>query len=833
MSVWLRSLFVSSAFVLVGALSALATEPTVSRLQDRPKAATTVKEWMAQTEAQQAQLVRVTGVKVNPTQQGLEIALETENGQALQATQQAEGDTLILTVPNAVLALSSGQAFEVQKPSEGIDRIAVTQADATTIRVSITGLNDLPSAEIVAGQGLVLAVTPEEGMEEEITVTGEGEGGYRVPNASTATRTDTPIRDIPQSIQVVPQEVLRDQQVTTLNDALKNVSGATQTAPGYYNQFASFTIRGFEARDDTGNFTRNGLSYAFGGGQSANFANIEQIEVLRGPASVLFGGGNPGGTINIVTKQPLREPYASVEATIGSYNFYRGVIDLSGPLADDKSILYRLTASYENAGSFADFSEREVPAFAGVLRFDIGKNTTLTLDSEYSKVNQGYNNGLPAVGTILPNPNGEIPRNRNISEPDSLYSPEVFRVGYRLEHRFNENWSLQNAFYFSNRYLRNAGSYFISGLDSDLRTVQRGIQDNDYKERAFDFTTNLVGKFSTGSVQHQLLFGVDLRRLDRYQNNFIGFNGTPLDLFNPVYSRERFDVIFSGDDTGLTDSLGIYIQDQITLAENLKLLVGGRFDTFKQTTTDLISNTEQSQSGNAFSPRLGIVYQPIPSISLYASYSRSFTPTSGRTFDGSQFKPGRGTQYEVGVKANLNNRLSATLAFYDLTRSNVVTTDPANPTFSVQTGEQNSRGIELNIAGEVLPGWNVIAGYSYTDAQITQDNSFQTGNRLNNVPENSFNLWTTYELQSGSLKGVGFGLGFFYVGDRQGDLANTFALPSYFRTDAAIFYKRDRFRAALNIRNLFNVNYFESAYSDLTVYPAEPLTVQGTISWQF
>jgi iron complex outermembrane recepter protein len=467
------------------------------------------------------------------------------------------------------------------------------------------------------------------------------------------------------------------------------------------------------------------------------------------------------------------------------------------------------------------------------LKLLTGQNTTLTLDQEYNKINQSYFNGVPAVGTVLPNPNSKIPRNRSIGQPDGAYSPEVVRVGYNLEHQFSENWLLRNAFYYSHFYNKNRNSYFATGLDPDQRTVQRGVQDADDRYQTYDLSTNIVGKFSTGSIKHQLLFGVDLSRYDQYQSEYEGRTGTPLDLFNPDYRSDRFEILFSGNEATLTDSLGVYIQNRVTFAENFKLLLGGRFDTFEQTKTDRLNNTEQFQSGNAFSPRVGIVYQPIPPISLYASYSRSFTPTIGRAFDGEQFEPERGTQYEIGVKADINEKLSATLAFYDLTRSNITTNDPANPGFSIQTGEQNSRGIELNFAGEILPGWNIIGGYAYTDARITKDNSFPIDNRLNNVPEHSISLWTTYELQKGSLQGLGFGLGLFYVGDRQGDLANTFTLPSYFRTDAAIFYKRDRFRAALNIRNLFDVRYFESAYSDLTVYPAEPLTIQGTVSWQF
>lgn len=283
-----------------------------------------------------------------------------------------------------------------------------------------------------------------------------------------------------------------------------------------------------------------------------------------------------------------------------------------------------------------------------------------------------------------------------------------------------------------------------------------------------------------------------------------------------------------------SNAFGIYIQDQIALFDNLKLLLGGRFDIANQTKNAIFplpASTESKQQ-EVFSPRVGVVYQPIRAISLYASYSQSFVPSQAFNSDIIPL-PERGRQYEVGIKADLSDRLSATLAFYDLTRTNVSTDDPNRPGFSIQVGEQQSQGIELNLAGEILPGWNIIAGYAYTDAQITKDNTFAVGNFLNNVPKHSFNVWTTYEIQSGSLKGFGVGGGVFYTGDRQGDLENTFELPGYFRTDAAIFYKQDRFRAAINFKNLFNVDYFESAANSLNVYYGDPFTVQGTISWEF
>jgi iron complex outermembrane recepter protein len=802
-------------------------------LSDLESSATTVTDWIAQIEAS---LVQITGVRVEETEAGLQVVLETDDGSLEVPETRSIGNALIVDIPNATIV----EEFSQANPIEGIALVSVTQLPDNRVRVAITGTDAPPVAEVrTEAQGLAFAVTlgdADADAEEDaiqVVVTGEQDEGYNPSNASVGTRTDTPLRDIPQSIQVVPRQVLEEQQVNTFNEALQNVPGAIQTAPNYA-QFNGFTIRGFEVTDQgNNNYTRNGLSYRFGS-QGTNFSNIERIEVLRGPASVLFGGGSPGGTINIVTKQPLSEPFYEITGTIGSYSLYRGSIDLSGPLDESRETLYRLTASYENTDNFVDFNGRENPAIAGTLRLALGDSTTLTLDAEYNRINQAIFIGVPAIGTISPNRNGEIPRERNTGEPEGTYTPEVIRAGYNLEHEFSENWSLRNSFYYSHFYNNNRNSYFNRSLGSDQRTIQRGVQDAEDRYQSYDISTNIVGNFSTGSIEHELLFGIDLNRYDQYQSEFEGRVGTPLDLFDPVYGRlERFEVIFEGDQETVTDSIGIYVQDQVRLTNNLILLLGGRFDAFEQTQRDFFNDTEQFQSGDAFSPRVGIVYQPIEPISLYASYNRSFTPTIGRSVEGEQFAPGRGTQYEIGVKADISDSLSATLALYDLTRSNVLTADPDNPGFSVQTGEQNSRGVELNVAGEILPGWNVFGGYAYTDARVTEDNSIETGNRLNNVPENSFSLWTSYELQEGNLQGLGFGLGLFFISDRQGDLANTFTLPGYLRTDAAIFYKRNQFRASLNIRNLFDIEYFESAYSDLTVYRGEPFTIQGTISWQF
>jgi iron complex outermembrane recepter protein len=829
---------VAIAGAVVGVTLPGKAQEKVPNLLERDRPATTVKEWMAQVEAA---IVRVTGVRVEVrsepqgerTDQGLQVVLVSESGQVLQATQQADGNTLILTVPNAVLALSDGQAFEAEKPVEGIDRVSVTQADARTIRISITGLSDLPTAEIVPGQGLVLAVTPEEGIEEEITVTGEGQRGYRVPNASTATRTDTPLRDIPQAIQVVPRQVLEDQNVNRLEEAVRNAPGVTQTSAPYFINGTFLVIRGFTARDDSGNILRNGVSDPISSRQ-IDFANIEQVEVLKGPASVLFGRADPGGTVNIITKQPLQDPFYEVDATVGSYDFYRGTIDLSGPLNESKTVTYRLNAAYQNIGSFIDFVDSNRFLIAPVISVDLSDRTRLTFEGEYSSSNNRAMLGVPALGSVLSNPNGQLPLNRNIGEPFARpFDVQTYRIGYKLEHQFSDNLSLRNQFRFSS-YNATVDEIFGTRLLADNRTLNRQYTERSFLQQGYNFTTDLIAKFSTGSIQHQLLFGVDLLRFDSPRFLGIGRSISPIDIFNPVYGRPlgsstftRFNFAFR------TDALGVYVQDQITLLDNLKLLAGLRFDTFKTSEQDFLSDIETSTSGSAFSPRFGIVYQPIEPISLYASYSRSFTPVNGIALNGSSFQPESGTQYEVGIKADFNPRLSTTLALFDLTRTNVSTTDPNDPNFSIQTGEQRSRGLELSLSGEILPGWNIFAGYAYTDAKITEDNDFPSGNRLSNAPENTFNLWTTYEIQSGSLRGLGLGIGLFYKGETQGDLANSFTIPSYLRTDASLFYRRNNFRVSINVRNLFDRKYYEFANGQNFVYAAEPLTVQGTVSWQF
>jgi iron complex outermembrane receptor protein len=376
----------------------------------------------------------------------------------------------------------------------------------------------------------------------------------------------------------------------------------------------------------------------------------------------------------------------------------------------------------------------------------------------------------------------------------------------------------------------------INGSLEGNRFIPRELRDDEFVVENYGSQTELTGQFNTGAIAHQLLLGFELSRKTSFYDRFSA-DLPPIDIFDPVYEVPRpTDLPNAFKLRDRIDALGIYLQDRVTLTDNLKLLVGGRFDFTEQKENYPVDGTINNQSDEAFSPRIGIVYQPIEPISLYASYSRSFVPVVGRSATNSPFIPSRGTQYEVGIKADLSDRVFATLAAYQITKTNVPTTNPNNPDFSIQVGEQRSRGIELDIAGEILPGWKIITSYTYTNAEVTEDNALPVGSRLANVPEHSASLWTTYEIQRGSLQGLGFGLGVFYVAERPGFADSDppeFELPSYLRTDAAVYYRRNNWKLGLNIRNLFDINYYETHQGNDIVYPGAPFTVIGSFSMEF
>lgn len=803
-----------------------------TRLRNRSQPATTVKEWMAQVEAA---TVQVTNVKLERTATGLDITLETAEGEPLQvdATKfRSEGNSLIADIPNAVLALPQGQEFVADNPTTNVANVRVVQQDGSSIRVSVTGNNALPKTEVTLKTGEVAySLNPDsDEPDEEIVVTGErANSEYFVPDASSTLKTDVPLRDTPTSIQVVPQKVIEDQGATSVREVVRNTSGVNLSFSGG-NRSEQFVIRGFDA--ENGIF-RNGFRDDFLSTRTeTELANIDRVEVLKGPASVLFGRADPAGIINFATKKPLREPFYEIAFTAGSFDFYRPTLDFSGSLTENGNLAYRLNAAYENAGSFRDGVKSERFFVAPTLSWQTSDNTKLTFEFSYLNDTRPIDRGLVILSN---NKVADIPISTFLGDPDIRADFEETRTELYLDHRFNHNLSLRSLLRYTTAIEIGGGATSqIVGNSEDDRNFPVAEFRGDRLSETFTIQNDLVAKFNTGSLEHTVLFGLE------YFTAFNSFRGERrpsgmIDIFNASAFNPStdapFELLFLGNIR--VNSFGIYLQDQITILDNLKFVIGGRFDTINDKFEDAVEGDFEAKA-NAFSPRVGIVYQPIEPVSLYASYTRSFTPTFGTDINGELFEPQRGKAFEIGVKTEIiKDRLFSTLAFYNTTLTNVTTEDPANPDFEIQTGEQNSRGIELDIAGDILPGWKIFAGYAYTDAAISKDNVIPVGNRLVNVPEHKFNLWTTYTLQKGSLAGLGFGLGVFYVDKRAGDLDNSFFVDAYTRVDAAIYYEKESFRAALNFKNLFDSEFIEGTRGRRGVEPGAPFTVLGTVSVRF
>ncbi|WP_335137290.1 TonB-dependent siderophore receptor [Nostoc sp.] len=799
------------------------------------------------------EVVQVTGVKANPTNQGVEIILQTTKGQQLQVINRSAGNSFIADVPNAQLRLPSGEAFTFRstKPIADITEITVTNFDANTIRVTVIGEGSVPTVELSdsPNEGLIFSVASAASVQQpqtqptqpenqtqpslpstqgdqpiELVVTGE-QDGYNVPDSSTATRTDTPLRDIPQSIQVIPQAVIKDQQITRISDATRNVSGVSP-ASGYGGFSEDYTIRGFT----DGNLLRNGF-------RSSNYftygANVERVEVLKGPSSVLYGQIEPGGTVNFVTKQPLSSPYYAAELTAGSFSFYRGAIDLSGPLTTDKKLLYRLNVAYENSGSFRDFVNQEIVSVTPVITYKPSENTTLNFEYEYGRRRGTFDRAFPPISPVFLT----LPISRFLQEPNNFLSLDYQRGTATVDHRFSENLQLRSSFSVQSTFDNNAYTQADGNLEADGHTLPRIYIGNENRRiEDYSWQTDLIGKFNTGSIAHQLLLGLELRR-NTDINPIFTRDIASIDIFNPVYGARPTDFTSQNLYGTRINTTGIYLQDQVTLLSNLKLLVGGRYDfVFSDNSSRTIGDPNTTNSNfydSAFSPRVGLVYQPIEPISLYASYSSSFVPNQATTASGVSLEPSRGTQYEVGIKSEFfDRRLSATLAAYDITKTNIPTVDPNNTDFSIALGEVKSRGIELDVAGEILPGWKLIASGYLNDAFVSEDNDPTIkGQRLENTAYHGATLWTTYEIQQGSLKGLQFGGGIFFVGSRIANQSDPLTLPSYVRTDAAISYKRNNWRAALNFKNIFDLKYYDT--NGYFLFPQAPLTVLGSISVEF
>ncbi len=676
--------------------------------------------------------------------------------------------------------------------------------------------------------------------------------GYLATRSSTATKTDTSLLETTQSISVVTRDRMTVQGAQTVSESLGYTAGVHANVAGNNPTDNTIMVRGFQ-QINTNAYT-DGLRNNQVGYYAPEPYGMERIEVLKGPASVLYGQGSPGGTVNFVSKRPTFLEQREVGISAGSNDRAQLYSDVAGVLDEQKTLAYRVVALGRDANNGIDGIKDDRVYIAPSLTWAPNDDTSLTLLASYQRNKNLFTSNMPYSLFDGSNPNGRVPRHRSLNEPGfDAEKSEQTSFGYELSHALNDNWTLrQNARYthytgYENQLFRNSG--VIANT-----TINRYYQLRDYQNDNFAVDNQLLGTFDTGPLGHTLLSGIDYQHSKR--SNPIQTGDAP--AIN-IYAPDRSVVIDTSRYTSLMNTsvksrqLGVYLQDQIKLG-NWVASLGGRYDWASQDTdsrtytvaTNRTTGGLQTIDAEDFTGRVGLGYLFDTGVFPYISYTESFTPTSGTDRSGSPFEPETARQYEVGVKYQPTGSHSyVTLAGFDLRRQNVLTTDVGAPGFSVQEGEVTSRGIELEGVLKPLEGLNVIASWTLNKVEVSKDNPntagvSNKGKTPARTPEHLASLWADYTLQAGPLAGLGFGAGVRYTGSTEGDAQNSFQVPDYTVVDAMVSYdfaKADRsldgLKAQVNLKNLTDKYYVAGCFATVGCLLGAERTVTADLTYNW
>jgi len=680
---------------------------------------------------------------------------------------------------------------------------------------------------------------------QEVEVIGRGATSYDGDYSFAATKTATPVENVPQSISVVTKEVIDDQQIYRLGEVFKNVSGVN-TFSGYND----YTTRGFRSSEAR---LINGLKAGFSFWDNPLLPHIERVEVIKGPASALFANTNPGGTINMVTKKPLPSSRRSLDVTLGSYDTYRATADFTGPLTDDNSVLYRLNAGYENTETFRRLQSSESILVAPSVSFLPSDRTRVNLDLVFSHVDTKLDRGQPIF-----NQSDDLtstPIEFALSQPGDYMRNTNVHVTASLTHEFSDRLTF-NSSYMKFRYDHELEEHRTSNvfLPNDPTTLQLAFIKRN-QERIVDNVTNYFTlDVETGPVEHQALAGFDFFQQDdnrtqwgaRGDDRFLvpsdtgtvalpGGNVGNFSLTDPTYTIEGRNPStyeanwFSQSRTTepiRSRTYGAYLQDQLRW-NDLRVLLSLRHEWYR----DLLppEQGDETVEQSAWLPRLGAVYSLPGGVNVYGTYAEGFQPQSAQSLinpqTGGPFDPEKSELYEVGAKAKLlSGRLTATTAVYQITKQNVLVNAnaPGNPQLLEQRGEERSRGVEFEVAGTLVPGLRLTANYAYNDAVITEAaTEAAEGTVKENAPHHMGGLWSTYTIGEGPLQGLGVGAGFNFVTER-----NTFEealqLPGHTVVDASVFYTVNNFKITASVDNVLDETYWTGGYNFGRIFPGAP-----------
>lgn len=721
--------------------------------------------------------------------------------------------------PQLLAGLSSGGLQGQYSVREGFARLLVGSGyEAVNAGNGRYALRQLPQA--VSGDVATLAA---------VTVTGSriDNDGFVATYNRTGTKTDTPLLETPRSISVITRDEMEARGSENIMNAVDYTPGVMGSFVGLDNRSAYGSIRGFVFpqiyRDGLRNVTRDETVEPYG---------LEEIAILKGPSSTLYGQGSPGGVINTQTKRPTDTPLREVVLGAGNHNKWRAAFDFSGPIDEDKKFLYRLTGLTRKSDSIqAPHLKDELTYIAPAFTWRLTPSTNFTLLMDYQKDRHGYDYLLTLPGRKL--------TRTYLGEPDfNRYETERYSIGYQLDQEFSEALTFrQNLRYISldlqNRNLQQGA------LAPDLSSVERRIQDIDNNHDGLTLDNQAQFGFSTGEIDHTLLLGIDYRRATADLRTRSGM-APSLDLNNIAYGQPFPQAPLTGNSSQVEEQTGLYFQEQVAWGD-WRLSAGGRYDNARSRTQNHLIDTTNRMKDSKFTKSLGLNYVFPQGFSPYISYSESFNPQSGTDFNNNAFQPTTGKQIETGLKfESLDGKTFATLAAYELKQNNMLTSDPDNPGFRVQTGQVRVRGIELEVKSQVTSALTLAAAYTYQKGEVTRSNvPGEEGNYLGNMPKHMASLWADYAIHEGHLKGVSLGAGVRYTGSSYNNNANTIKSDGYALWDAALRYDLSNISPAMkgtqlsvNATNLTNKEY-KICLADTTCYYGGGRTIMANLRYRW
>jgi iron complex outermembrane receptor protein len=639
--------------------------------------------------------------------------------------------------------------------------------------------------------------------------------GYAAKRSATGTKTDTAVLETPQSITVIGAEQIETLKAQNVTDAVAYSVGGVR-APYGERVGDEVMLRGFLIPTSFRDGTRY-QSNRFDGQQETY--GLERIEVLKGAASILYGAAEPGGVVNTVSKRPTAVPLHEIVVEFGSFARKQVAADFAGALSEDGAWSYRLTGVKRDSETYVDFIDDNRGYIAPALKWQPNRDTSITLLTEYQRDRTAYGgDGLPGVGTAARNEvKGPIRRSLFTGEPGfDHFDVDRFSIGYIVEHAFSDKLKLTHSL---RRYHMKQDWAAISvpfNLADDQSSVSERYGE-ERKENSDGLTSDTTLRYDwrAGGVAHTSLFGVDYTEQKWATARYDRAVG-PLDLYHPVYGGPIGAPQLSVSGRTVTRQLGLYFQDQMKIADKWVLLLGGRHDKVRQKQCDYFDRNlcpVDNQRSSASTGRVGAVYLAANGLAPFASFSQSFSPVTGVDRNGGRFKPTRGEQVEVGVRYQPpGGALMLSAATYELTQTDVLTDDPANPRYQIQQGEVRSRGVELEAKGRIGRDAQIIAVYSYTDARTTKASPLypkEAGLRVAGVPYNQLSLWGDSTLAAFGLPNIKLGAGGRYVGETTSQW-HELTGGKYTVFDAMVSYTTGPWRLALNLSNLTDKTFITS-----------------------